>query len=153
MISNLRISTRLMISCWKSSVTASLRYQGPSIETPMRTVSARAGGSDLLVTTRHDLKIGAGAALTLIEASVSIGETAGQANGLISIAVGDGGRLDQIKIGAAGAVADLATWRVHLASEATYRAFQLTPGAPLARNQAFVTFDGERPATELATMC
>ena len=101
---------------------------GVALDKPLMIISVRAGGSDMLVTTRHDVSVGAQSALTLIEAAVSIGETAGQANGLISIAVGDGGRLDQIKIGSASAVADLATWRVHLASEATYRAFQLTPG-------------------------
>ncbi len=116
---------------------------GVSLDKPLMIVSVRAGETDLLVTTRHDISVGANAALTLIEASASIGAAAGQANGLISIAIGDGGRLDQVKVGATGPVAELATWRARLAGEATYRAVQFTPGAPLARNQTFVTFDGE----------
>ncbi|MGI9479225.1 MAG: SufB/SufD family protein [Hyphomicrobiaceae bacterium] len=125
---------------------------GVALDKPLMIVSARAGGSDMLVTTRHDVSVGAQASLTLIETAVSIGATAGQANGLITVAVEDGGRLDQIKVGSQSAISDLATWRVHIGGEATYNAFQMIPGAPLARNQIFVTFDGEASSLDFASV-
>lgn len=125
---------------------------GAALDKPLMIVSVRSGGSDLLITTRHDVSVGAKASLTLIETAVSIGETAGQANSLITVAVGDGAQLDQIKIGSARAVSDLATWRAHLGDEATYNAFQMIPGAPLARNQIFVTFDGEASTLDFASV-
>ncbi|MFT5509640.1 MAG: Fe-S cluster assembly protein SufD [Hyphomicrobiaceae bacterium] len=124
---------------------------GVAVDKPLMIVSARAGGSDLLVTTRHDVSVGTKASLTLIEAFASIGGTAGQSNALVTITIADGGRLDHTKVGATVAISDLATWRAHLGNEATYRAFQLIPGAPLARNQVFVTFDGEGSALDFAT--
>ncbi len=117
---------------------------------PLMIVSVRAGGDDLLVTTRHDVSVGAKASLTLIEASASIGGTGGQANGLITVVAGDRAHLNHIKVGAGAGVTDLATWRVHLANEAAYRAFQLIPGSPLARNQVYVTFNGEGSELDFA---
>lgn len=125
---------------------------GAAPDKPLMIVSARAGGEDILVTTRHDVQVGAGASLTLIDASVAIGATAGQANGLVTVSVGDGARLDHVKVGATAAISELATWRTHLGREATYHAFQLTPGAPLARNQLFVTFDGEGSELDFASV-
>ncbi|MBU2533615.1 MAG: SufD family Fe-S cluster assembly protein, partial [Alphaproteobacteria bacterium] len=114
-------------------------------------VSVRAGGDDLLVTTRHDISLGDNAALTLIETAVSIGGTLGQANNVMTVSVGHGARLEQLKIGAREEITDLATWRIHLGAECAYRAFQFIPGAPLARNQVFVTFEGEGSELDFAS--
>lgn len=124
--------------------------EGVAVDKPVMVVSARAGGNSILVTTRHKVRIGAKASMTLIEASASIGGTLGQANGLTMVNVADGGRLDHVKVGATAAITDLATWRAHLGSDVTYHAFQLVPGAPLARNQVFVTFNGEGSALDFA---
>ncbi|MFY0613898.1 MAG: Fe-S cluster assembly protein SufD [Hyphomicrobiaceae bacterium] len=126
--------------------------EGVELDKPLMIVSARAGGRDMLVTTRHDVAVGAKASLTLIEAAVSIGETKGQSNSLITVDVGDGARLDHIKVGAEVAISDLATCRAVLAGEATYNAFQIVPGAPLARNQNFVTFAGEDSELDFASV-
>jgi len=123
---------------------------GVALDKPLMIVSVQGSDSGLLVTTRHDVSLGSGASLTLIEAAVSIGDTGGQANGLITVAVGDGSRLDQIKVGAGQGITDLATWRAHLGEQATYNAFQLVPGARLARNQVFVTFDAEASALDFS---
>jgi Fe-S cluster assembly protein SufD len=121
------------------------------LDKPLMVVSARAGDRDLLVTTRHDITVGKRASLTLIEAAVSIGETLGQANGVSRISVRDGGHLDHIKVGSHAAITDLATWRTRLGGNARYRAVQLVPGAPLARNQVFVTFEGEGGELDFAS--
>jgi Fe-S cluster assembly protein SufD len=115
--------------------------EGVALDKPLMIVAMRAGGGDLLVTTRHDVRLGAGASVTLIEAAVSHGATGGQANSLVTVALGDGAQLDQVKIGSQTPVTDLTTWRVHLAGEATLNALQFVAGAPIARNQTFVTFD------------
>jgi Fe-S cluster assembly protein SufD len=124
---------------------------GTVFDKPLMIVSARAGGDDLLVTTRHEVHVRNGASLTLIEAAVSLGGTHGQANVLVNVTVDGGGHLDHIKIGGGAHVTDLATWRVELGAEARYRVVQLIPGAPLARNQVFVTFEGESAELDFAS--
>ncbi len=118
---------------------------GVRLDKPLMIITVRAGGRDILVTTRHRVEVGAGAGMTLIEAAVSADGTAGQANSYVSLDIHAGGSLEHAKIGTgdSAAVSDLATSRVKLDREAYYRAHQLTPGAPLSRNQVFVTFDGE----------
>jgi Fe-S cluster assembly protein SufD len=123
---------------------------GVVLDKPLMIVSVHADGSGLLVTTRHDVSLGDNASLTLIEAAVSLGETGGQANSLITVSVGDRARLNQIKVGAGKGMTDLATWRAHLGREAAYHVCQLVPGAALARNQVFVTFDGEGSALDFS---
>ena len=124
---------------------------GVAVDKPLMIVSVCAGGRDALVTTRHDIKLAATASLTLIEAGVTVGAAGGQANALVTISIGDGAEFDHVKIGSGGGIADLATWRVHVGAASVYRAFQLIAGAPLARNQVFVTLDGEGGALDFAT--
>lgn len=123
---------------------------GIAVDKPLMIVSVQGDQSELLVTTRHDVSLGNKASLTLIEAAVSIGDAGVQTNGLITVSVGDGARFDQIKVGAGKGTTDLATWRAHLGREAAYHAFQLVPGAALARNQVFVTFDEEGSALDFS---
>ncbi len=114
-----------------------------TLDKPVMIVSARAGESDLLVTLAHDIALGPMSELTVLETAVSIGATAGQANTRVTTTIGDGAKLAHIKVGSATPVVDLATWAVRLGRDATYRPAQFTPGASLARNQSFVTFQGE----------
>ena len=104
-----------------------------------------------MVTLRHDVAIGENAALTLIEVAANIGGAGGQANGFSTISIANGGQLDHVKVGGGEALTDLATWRANLGAEAAYRAVQMIPGAPLARNQVFVTFEGENAELDFAS--
>lgn len=124
---------------------------GVAVDKPLLIVGARTGSHDLLITTRHSVSVGAGASVTLVEAALSFGETGGQANALVTVTVGDGGRVDHIKVGLGRWVTDLETWRVVLDRAAQYHALQLVPGAPLARNQVFVTFNGEGGELDFAS--
>lgn len=124
---------------------------GVAVDKPLMIVNVRSGADDLLVTTRHEIAVGAGAAVTVIEAAVTIGSAGGQANGLVTLHAGRGAHVDHIKIGAGAGVTDLATWRVTLDAEAKYHAHQMIAGAPLARNQVFVTFDGEGGALDFSS--
>ena len=80
-----------------------------------------------------------------------MGALVGQANGLVRINLADRSKLDHIKVGAGAGLTDLETWRVQIGADARYGAMQLIPGAPLARNQVFVTFEGEGSALDFAS--
>ena len=105
----------------------------------------------MLIEVRKAGFVNKGAELTLIETAVSVGETLGQANGLVHVSVRDGGQLDHVKVGATAEISDLATWRVRIGGEARYHAVQFVPGAPLARNQVFVSFEGEASELDFAS--
>ena len=113
------------------------------LDKPLMIVSARTGESDLLVTLRHEIDLAPMSELTVLETAVSIGGTGGQSNTRVIANVGDGARLTHMKIGSLTPVVDLATWSARLGRDSTYRPLQFMPGTPLARNQSFVTFEGE----------
>ena len=113
------------------------------LDKPLMIVSARTGESDLLVTLRHEIDLAPMSEITVLETAVSIGGTGGQSNTRVTATIGDSARLTHIKVGSLTPVVDLATWTARLGRHATYRPVQFMPGAPLARNQSFVTFEGE----------
>ena len=113
---------------------------------PLLLVFVRAGAAAQSITTRNVVSVGAGARLTLLEAHVALAGAGDQAqvNTLTEMVVADGARVAHIKAMAeASSVTHLATWSVALGRNSAYRAFQLTAGVGLARNQSFVTFKGE----------
>lgn len=110
---------------------------------PIMIISARTGDSDLLVTLSHDFELAPMSELTVLETAVSVGPAGGQSNTRVATEIGDGAKLAHIKVGSLTPVVDLATWTARLGRDATYKPAQFTPGAPLARNQTFVTFEGE----------
>ena len=120
------------------------------LDKPLMIVSARTGNADLLVTLRHDINLAPMSELTVLETAISIGETGGQSNTRVTSVIGDGARLTHLKLGALAPLVDLATWTAKLGRDAVYRPLQFMSGAPLARNQSFVTFEGEGGDLEFA---
>ena len=120
---------------------------------PLLLVFARAGKVAQTVTTRNVVSIADGASVTLIEAHVALAGAAGpgQSNVLTELVAGAGARIAHIKATCETATAiHLATWAVTLGRDAVYRAFQLTAGVGLARNQLFVTCKGEGARLDLS---
>ncbi len=123
------------------------------IDKPIMIVSAVTGGSGSLVTLSHQIELDSNAQLTVIETTVVLDGSDSQANSLTTISLKDGARLDHIKVGSLTPLVDLATTRARLGSTAAYHAFQLIPGAPLSRNQTFVTFEGAGGDLDVSAAC
>jgi Fe-S cluster assembly protein SufD len=120
--------------------------KGQAPERPVLMIFARSGNAGQLITTRNIVAVEAGAKVTLIEAHVALSGTAkrAQVNAGTDITVAERADVAHIKcVADAGETTHLATWAVQIGKAATYRAFQLTAGTGLARNQVFATFAGE----------
>lgn len=113
---------------------------------PVLLVFARSGKAGQAITTRNIVSVEAGATLTLIEAHVALGgpATKAQVNTGTDITVAEGAEVSHIKcVADAGEATHLATWAAQIGKAASYRAFHLTAGTRLSRNQVFATFGGE----------
>jgi len=85
-----------------------------------------------------------GAQLTLIESFDGPGVLDYQINSALELIIGNGARVDHIKVGNdGGAALRLSTLGVTVGANATYNDFAFTTGGAVVRNQAFVRFDGE----------
>lgn len=119
---------------------------GTAIDKPLLLIFARGADDRKAVTTRNVVSIGKGARVTLVEAFVSLaGATAeGQSNAATEIVIGEGAAVTHVKtIAENGKAVHLGSATADIGADAIYRAFQLTAGPGLARNQIFVTFTGE----------
>jgi Fe-S cluster assembly protein SufD len=112
---------------------------------PVLLAFVRAGSEPRLVTTRNSLEIGAGARATIIEAHVALPNTVGgQANTLSQVSVDKGAAVTHVKCTLEGAgTSHIAGWLASLGAGCRYRAFHLTAGTGLVRNNIAVTFKGE----------
>lgn len=123
------------------------------IEKPIMVVHVRAGAEAGFTAARHVLRVGHKAEVTVIEAFVSLpgAAAAGQLNTVTEVDVGDQANVDHIKCAVdSGAVTHLANLVVRVGKESKYHAYQHTQGVGLARNQMFVTFDGEDSEIDLS---
>jgi Fe-S cluster assembly protein SufD len=112
---------------------------------PVLLVFVRAGSEPRLVTTRNSLEVADGAQVSIIEAHVALpGAAGGQANTLSQISVGDRAAVAHVKCTLEGAgTSHIAGWLAQLGAACRYRAFHLTAGTGLVRNNVAVTFKGE----------
>jgi Fe-S cluster assembly protein SufD len=96
------------------------------------------------VTTRNLIEVGRGAHCVIVESHVGAGDQPRQSNAVTEIHVGDGAHVQHIKYTREGLQAShVSTWLARLGRDVVYRAFHLTAGSGLVRNQARVTFAGE----------
>ena len=87
---------------------------------------------------------------TIVELHVPLGSAPSQVNAVTETIVGDGAKLQHIKLQTESAeTTHLSSWMTQLGREAIYRAFQFSTGAALARNQLFVRFAGEGASSHL----
>jgi len=85
-----------------------------------------------------------GAHLTLIESFAGPTDIDYQVNSALELVIGEGAKVDHIKIGHDGNSAlRISTLGVTVDANATYRDFSFTIGGAVVRNQTFVRFAGE----------
>ena len=85
-----------------------------------------------------------GAQLTLIELFSGPEGVDYQVNSALELVIGDGARVDHIKVGCdGGAALRVSTLGVAVGAKATYKDFAFTVGGAVVRNQTFVRFGGE----------
>lgn len=119
---------------------------GTKLDQPLLVVHVRTGRTPQLAVGRNQIRVGAGADLTIVEMFVAVpGSVAdGQMNTASEVLVGDNAKVSHVKVTSdMGSVTHLANWLVELGADCTYLAFQYTAGVGLARNQIRATFKGE----------
>ncbi len=123
---------------------------GARMRKPVHLIFAASGVEKAAVATRNLIKVGEGAEAVVVESHVALGAAASQHNTVTEIAVGDRARVRHLKVLAGAgegagtaASAHIGAWIVGLAAGCEYRAFQLTAGLPLVRNELHVAFAGE----------
>ena len=119
---------------------------GSNVDAPLLVVHVRAGPTPRRSVGRNQIRVGEGAAITIVEMFVAVPGSAadGQMNTATEVQVGAGATVDHVKVTTdLGQVTHLANWLVDMHGNATYRAFQYTAGVGLARNQVRATFKGE----------
>ncbi|MBC8036676.1 MAG: Fe-S cluster assembly protein SufD, partial [Rhizobiales bacterium] len=113
-----------------------------TVDTPVELLFIATDAEPRTIATRNVIEIAAGASATIIETHV--GEGAYLANSVTEIVLGDGARLDRIKVECEAATAlHLAHAHVTLGKNATLRDFTLTSGARVNRQNGTYVFTGE----------
>ncbi len=113
-----------------------------NIDTPVELVFISTNAAPRTIATRNVIEVAPGASATLIE--THIGEGSYLANSVTEIRVGQGARLDRVKVELESHEAThLAHAHVTLAANVTFRDFTLTTGARLNRQNGTYCFLGE----------
>jgi Fe-S cluster assembly protein SufD len=113
-----------------------------AVDTPVEIIHVSTAGAERALGTRVEVDVPAGGAATLIETHVGEGDYL--SNPLTLITVGEGARLDRIKVEReSGEALHLSHVDVRLAKAARFNDFTLTSGARVNRQNGLVTFNGE----------
>ncbi len=126
---------------------------GAQLDKPLLLVFLRAGSEPRLAATRNVIRAGKGARATIVEVFVDLpgASPEGQWSTATDMVVGDGAEVAHVKyLADSGKVTHLANWITKLGAGASYKAFQFTAGAGLARNQIAIAFDGEDTKLDLS---
>jgi len=111
-------------------------------DTPVELLFIATDAEPRTIATRNVIEIAAGASATIIE--THLGEGSYLANSVTEIVLGEGARLDRIKIECEAASAlHLAHAHVTLGKNATLRDFTLTSGGRVTRQNGTYQFNGE----------
>jgi Fe-S cluster assembly protein SufD len=117
---------------------------GVVVARPIHLVFVTTGGAPAAMFTRSRLELGSGTALTLVETHEGPDRSDYQVNAAFQVDVGDGTRLDHIKITGEGAAAlHIATLEASIGAGADYREFGFTTSGAVVRNQLFLRLLGE----------
>lgn len=118
---------------------------------PLHIVNVTTAQDESAVTTRNVIAVMEGIAVTIVESHLTVGDAAVQANGLTHLGIGAGATVDHIKVQRENDKSThLSTWLVDLWKESTYRAFQYSSGAALARNEINLNFKGEAATADVS---
>ncbi len=124
---------------------------GAKLPTPLHLVYLSDLSEPRSIATRSLIRLGRGASATIIESHVGSGAAARQTSHVTEIEVGAGAAVEHVKVLAEGSGSQhLGTATVRLAAKSQYRGFQHSEGPALARNQLFVTFQGEDASVQVS---
>ena len=124
---------------------------GVALEAPVQLLFlATAASAGAAVHPRNLIVLGKGASATVVETYAGADGTASWTNGVTEIVAGQGARLEHFKLQREGDAAwHTALVRVRLLQDAAYRAFVMSTGARLARNEFRVRLEGRGAACRL----
>ena len=118
--------------------------RGVAVAKPLHVAHHFSGDAAAAMYPRSVVIVEPGAELTLIESYTGPRGVDYQVNAALELVIGDGARVDHIKIGCDGDKAlRISTLGAVVGANATYRDFAFTLGGAVVRNQTFVRFDGE----------
>jgi Fe-S cluster assembly protein SufD len=118
---------------------------------PIHLVFVHSGGAATAVFTRSHVAVEEGASITLIESHEGPDALDYQVNSALSFSIGDGARVDHVKIGSEGNGAlHVATLIAALGARAELHHLTYTLGGAASRNQAFVTCHGDHSNITIA---
>ncbi len=122
---------------------------GASLSRPLHIVHVMSSATPASAYTRSHVRVGAKASLTLVESFVAATEAAYQINDSLFVSVGDGARLDHVRLMEdRGDAFNLSSFKVELGKEATLNTFNLTSGAAVSRYNLALRFAGEGARAE-----
>ncbi|HEX5211597.1 MAG TPA: Fe-S cluster assembly protein SufD [Pseudolabrys sp.] len=118
--------------------------RGAAVTKPIHVAHIFSGDAAAAMYPRSVAIVEPGAQLTLVESFFGPEGLDYQLNSALELVIGDGARVDHIKVGCDGGKAlRVSTLGVTVGAKATYRDFAFTLGGAVVRNQTFVRFAGE----------
>ena len=125
--------------------------EGAKVDKPIHLIHVASVKDPAGLATRNIIHVGEGADIALIE---SYGDQSGavvQRNAVTELVADDHSTVHHIKLqDESSDSAHLSTWMTRLGADVTYRAFQFSVGASIARNQVFVHFAGEGTSSHVS---
>jgi Fe-S cluster assembly protein SufD len=123
---------------------------GAVLTRPIHIVHIASGAAPAAMFTRSLLKLGNAAAATLVESYIAAdGAKAYQVHDSLVVSIGDGARLDHMRLIEDGREAfNISSAVVTLGAKAHYNTFGMTSGANVSRYQAVIAFAGEGSKVE-----
>jgi Fe-S cluster assembly protein SufD len=117
---------------------------------PLQIVHIASGATPASMFTRSLLKIGKAAGATLVESYIAAdGAKAYQVHDSLVVSIGDGGRLDHVRLIEDGREAfNISSAVVSLGAHAHYNTFGMNTGSLVSRYQAVIAFAGEGSRVE-----
>ena len=123
---------------------------GATLSQPLHIVHIASGARPAAMFTRSLLKIGKAAGATLVESYIAAdGAKAYQVHDSLVLAIGDGARLDHVRLIEDGREAfNISSAVVTLGAKAHFNTFGMTSGSHVSRYQAVIAFAGEGSRVE-----
>jgi Fe-S cluster assembly protein SufD len=123
---------------------------GAVLATPLHIVHVAGGAPPAAMFTRSMLKLGKDAGATLVESYIAAeGATSYQVHDALVLAIGDGARLDHVRLVEDGREAfNISSSVVTLGKRSHFNTFGMTSGAGVSRYQAVIAVAGENSRVE-----
>ena len=116
---------------------------GSNADAPLELVFINSSATEATFTTRNVIELEEGASATVFETHMG-GDDAYVSNSVTEVRLGNGARLDRVKLQMDGAASyHLSNLIADPGAEAKLQDFTLTMGSATTRQQGFITFNGE----------